>query len=83
MTLSIHITPEVEGELTRRATARGMDLSSFVSMVLEEAAKPRPQIAQTIEEFEQSLDRIAQFSDEIPALPDEAFSRESFYRDHD
>jgi hypothetical protein len=60
-----------------------MDLSAFVSMVLEEAAKPRPQFTQTIEEFEQSLDRIAQFSDKIPALPDEAFFRESFYSDHD
>ena len=30
-----------------------------------------------LEEFENSLDRIAQFSDWISALPDEAFSRES------
>jgi hypothetical protein len=35
-----------------------------------------------LEEFEKSLDRIAQFSDRISALPDEAFSRESLYKDH-
>lgn len=33
-----------------------------------------------LEEFENSLDRIAQFSDRISALPDEAFSRESLTR---
>jgi hypothetical protein len=27
--------------------------------------------------------RMAAFSDKIPQLPDEAFTRESFYRDHD
>ena len=30
-----------------------------------------------------TLDRIAQFSHKIPALPDEAFSRENLYQDHD
>jgi len=26
---------------------------------------------------------MAEFSDKIPQLPDEAFTRESFYQDHD
>ena len=34
----------------------------------------------SIEEF---LDAMASHSDKIPVLPDEAFTRESFYQDHD
>jgi hypothetical protein len=37
----------------------------------------------TREEVRAWLDRLAQFSDQIPQLPDEAFTRESFYQDHD
>jgi hypothetical protein len=29
------------------------------------------------------LREMASFSDKIPQLPDEAFTRESFYQDHD
>jgi len=51
---------------------------------LEAAAhRPHTEKSASLEEFEKTLDRIAQFSDEIPALPDEAFSRESLYQDHD
>ena len=60
------------------------------SLVLEWAATlktdakpPQPDVDRDLEEFEKSLDRIAQFSDKIPALPDVAFSRESLYGDHD
>jgi hypothetical protein len=30
-----------------------------------------------------TLQELGQFSDKIPLLPDEAFSRESLYQDHD
>jgi len=33
-----------------------------------------------IEEF---LQKMSAHSDKIPQLPDEAFTRESFYQDHD
>jgi hypothetical protein len=35
------------------------------------------------EEVRAWLDSLAQFSDKIPQLPEEAFSRESFYQDRD
>ncbi len=35
------------------------------------------------EEFEAALDAMAEHSEKIPLLPDEAFSRESLYQDHD
>jgi hypothetical protein len=36
-----------------------------------------------MEDFNASLDRLTRYSDKIPSLPIEAFSRESFYEDHD
>jgi hypothetical protein len=85
MTITINIKPEVEAELARQAEIRGMDVPEYAATLLEQAAKPtQSQVTdRSIEEFEKSLDRIAQFSDKIPALPDEAFSRESIYRDLD
>ncbi len=35
------------------------------------------------EEFQASLDRMAQFSDKIPPMPGETASREMIYQDHD
>jgi len=85
MTITIDIKPEIEAELARQAEIRGMDVHAYAATILEQAATPTqlPVTERSIEEFEKSLDRIAQFSDKIPALPDEAFSRESIYRDHD
>ena len=85
MTITINIKPEVEAELARQAEIRGMDVPEYAATLLEQAAKPTQPLVtdHNIEEFEKSLDRIAQFSDKIPALPDKAFSRESIYRDRD
>jgi hypothetical protein len=84
MTITINIKPEVEAELARQAEVRGMDVPAYAASLLERAAKPRQaDVDRGLEEFEKSLDRIAQFSEKIPALPDEAFSRESLYRDSD
>ena len=84
MTITINIKPEIEAELTRQAEIHGMDVPAYAASLLEQAAKPpQPDVDRDLGKFEKSLDRIAQFSDKIPALPDEAFSRESLYRDHD
>ena len=84
MTITINIKPEIEAELARQAEVRGMDVPAYAASLLEQTAKPpRPDVDRDLGEFEKSLDRIAQFSDKIPALPDEAFSREGLYRDHD
>jgi hypothetical protein len=34
-------------------------------------------------DMKEFLDKMAEFSDKIPQLPDDAFTRESFYQDHD
>jgi hypothetical protein len=37
----------------------------------------------SLEDLEASLDALTRYSDKIPSLPIEAFSRESLYQDHD
>ena len=62
-----------------------MDVPAYLAIILEQAAQPaslEPK-NRSLEEFEETLDRIAHFSHKIPVLPDEAFSRENLYQDHD
>ena len=75
MTLTLEIPEEVERDLALEATSQGI---------------PRPDLAATLpgaavrrERLNRTLDELAQFSDLIPLLPDEAFTRKSIYRDHD
>ena len=85
MTVAVEIKPEVQAELAAQAAARGMDVPTYAAALLEEAAHlpgsgPK---RLSLEQFEKTLDEMAQFSHKIPSLPDEAFSRESLYQDHD
>ena len=84
MTIIIDIKPEVQAELTRQAAAHGVDIGSYAASLLEEAVHI-PAGAKTLSEsqLDSTLQELAQFSHKIPSLPDEAFSRESLYRDHD
>jgi hypothetical protein len=84
MTIIVDIRPEVQAELSRQAAAHGVDIGAYAASLLEEAAHV-PSASKTISqsELENTLQELAQFSQKIPSLPDEAFSRESLYRDHD
>ena len=84
MTLVIEIKPEVEAELSRQAAAHGVDIVAYAASLLEEAAQI-PSSAKRLNqgELDETLRELAQFSQKIPLLPDEAFSRENLYRDHD
>jgi hypothetical protein len=84
MTIILDIKPEVQAELSRQAAARGVDIGSYAARLLEEAAHT-PAGAKTLSasQLDVTLQELAQFSHKIPLLPDDAFSRESLYRDHD
>jgi hypothetical protein len=84
MTIIIDIKPEVQAELSRQAAAHGVDIVSYAASLLEEAAQihsPAKRLNQS--ELDETLRELAQFSQKIPLLPNEAFSRENLYRDHD
>ncbi|HEV2989618.1 MAG TPA: hypothetical protein VG759_14340 [Candidatus Angelobacter sp.] len=84
MSIVVNLKPEVQAELVRQAAARGIDLGDHAANLLEEAthlAAGSKRLNQ--EQLDKTLQELAQFSHKIPSLPDEAFSRENLYRDHD
>jgi hypothetical protein len=83
MSILIDIKPEVQAELGRQAAAHGVDLGAYASSLLEEAAQAAGGSKTLQEQLDRTLQELAQFSHKIPLLPDEAFSRESLYWDHD
>jgi hypothetical protein len=82
----MQLTIEVSDEFAAQAQARGLTPEGFVRSLIEDASrsatKPLPPAKpkMNMEEFFQAL---SAYSDKIPQLPDEAFTRESFYQDHD
>lgn len=83
MSIIINIKPEVQAELSRQAAAHGVELEPYAATLLEEAAHMAAGKRLTPDQLDRTLKQLAEFSAKIPLLPDEAFSRESLYRDHD
>lgn len=84
MTITVDITPEVQAELARQAAAHGRAVEAYAASLLEKAAHlPAGEVMLSQDRLENTLRDMAQFSDKIPLLPDEAFTRESLYQDHD
>ena len=85
MTLTIEIPDELQAKLEREAKARGTEVPVLAAELLDKAARESATSEDTrydssrLREF---LADMAQFSDRIPDLPDEALSRESIYCDH-
>jgi hypothetical protein len=92
--MEITLTPNGEG-LLRAALARhsGQSPTEVVEEALAErvdreaaleSSSPVAQSkARTAEEFDNWLEAFAQFSDKIPLMPGETFSREIIYQDQD
>ena len=82
----MQITVTIPDEFAAQVKARGLTPENYVENLIDDAvrtasrplppAKPRMDMATFLRE-------MASFSDKIPQLPDEAFTRESFYQDHD
>ncbi|MGH9327271.1 MAG: hypothetical protein ACRD2B_11405 [Terriglobia bacterium] len=84
MFIIISIKPEAQAELTRQAAAHGVQLESYAATLLEEAADTAGTGKKlTKDQLDRTLQELAQFSYKIPLLPDEAFTREGLYQDHD
>jgi hypothetical protein len=84
MSIVINIRPEAHAELTRQALAHGVQTEDYAATLLEEAVHVGTGAKTlTTRQLNRVLQEIAQFSEKIPQLPDEAFTRESLYRNHD
>lgn len=82
----MRITVTIPDELAAEMTAQGLTPEGYVEKLVAEQAANRGFGAGgrlTREEFDASLDRMTRYSDKIPLLPDEAFTRASMYEDHD
>lgn len=86
----IELQPEFEARLTAEAQARGLDLDRYILEKLEVPSTLRPESmagdeassARRLADLEEFFKEMARNAEKIPLLPDEAFTRESFYRDH-
>jgi hypothetical protein len=83
MSIIIKIKPEAEAELTRQAKVHGVRPEAYAATLLEEAVHNGAAKKLTSDELERTLQELAQFSHKIPLLPEEAFTREGLYQDHD
>ncbi len=87
--IQVELSPEVELRLQAYAHAHGVEMESYVKSLIENAVReapsrpPRPRRSGTPRDMDAFFKGMAAYSDEIPVLPEEAFTRESFYQDHD
>jgi len=82
----MQITVEIPDELAAQVQARGMSPEEYVRSLVEDAVRNAPSLAeppQPKRDMEAFFKGMAAYSEKIPQLPDEAFTRESFYQDHD
>lgn len=84
MTITVDIRPEVQAELARQAAAHGRAVEAYAASLLEGAIRV-PSGADRLSQnrLENTLREMAEFSYKVPVLPDEAFTREGLYQDHD
>jgi hypothetical protein len=90
------ITIEIPDELIAQAHARGLALDRYLPQLLAQqlatetesrsaaqATPVTPPRRPGQRDMQQFFQEMAAHSDRIPVLPDQAFTRESFYQDHD
>jgi hypothetical protein len=81
MTITLHISPQVEGFLQVQARERGMTVDAYVQSMIESVAVRQPLCVLSQAEYEAKLDELSANSDNWPILPIEACNREGIYRD--
>ena len=82
----MQITVTIPDEFAAQARARGLTPEGYVESLIEDAVRVDPAApppAKRKRDMEAFFRGMAAYSDKIPQLPDEAFTRESFYQDHD
>jgi hypothetical protein len=84
----MQITVNIPDEFAARVEAGGQSPESFVQRLIEDAARTAPAAGAPVRpmnrmNMETFLRKMSAFSEKIPQLPDEAYTRESFYPDHD
>jgi hypothetical protein len=82
----MRVTLNIPDDLAAQVRLRGLTPEGYVQSLVDDAARTTPTAlppAKPKMEMEAFLQAMAANSTNIPHLPDEAFTRESFYQDHD
>lgn len=83
----MQIIVTIPDEFAAQVQARGLTPESYIEKLIAEQATALetsgPASESKLEDLNVSLDALTRYSDRIPALPIEAFSRESFYENRD
>jgi hypothetical protein len=81
MTILVEVNPELEARLAAEARAQGVSMEKAAERLLREilASRNGPDGNLTIQEFRAMLDAMAAGSENLPKIPTEAFTRDSFY----
>jgi hypothetical protein len=87
----MQVTVEIPDEFAAQVKARGLAPKSYVEGLIADhaallgASGSSPELSADLspDEFNASLDALTRYSDKIPSLPIEAFTRESFYQDRE
>jgi hypothetical protein len=83
MTIHVELSPEAAARLLAEAEAQGVPLEKVAERLLQEALASRavPKGSLTLGEFRGMLQALSAGSENLPNLPTESFTRESFYED--
>ncbi len=86
--MTVHLTPHAEKilcELLAQQPERSSEelVEQALNAIADRACPKRGLNALSDEDFEAWLDAMAFYSDQIPPMPGETFSREMIYKDHD
>jgi hypothetical protein len=81
MTIQVELNAEIEAKLVAEARAQGIPLEKVAERLLQEALASRSVLdgALSVDSFHAMLKSLASGSEELPNLPTESFTRESFY----
>lgn len=78
----MQITVDIPDAIVAEVEARGLTPESYVRSLIENAVAKSEGVAGR-RDMQAFFRDMAAHSEKIPQLPDEAFTRESFYQDHD
>ena len=86
MQITVQLSQDIENRLQAQARAQGIEAESYAKSLIETAVRSapiRPRRSGAARDMNAFFKAMAANSDKLPQLPDEAFTRESFYQDHD
>ena len=75
MKITLELLPEVEARLWARARAQGVSLATYVQTLIEQSAALDSHAELSWQEFEAGMDALAEGSEQLPGLPQEAFGQ--------